>query len=39
VSLRDTRGVTLVIATHDEQLAKRCDVIVAVRDGRIVGSE
>jgi ABC-type lipoprotein export system ATPase subunit len=33
--LRDTGGATLVIATHDPDLAKRCDRTVHLSDGRI----
>lgn len=36
LELRDRRGVTLLIATHDVQVASRCDRVVALRDGRIV---
>ena len=31
------RGATLLLVTHDEKLAARCDRQVAVRSGRIVG--
>lgn len=31
--LRDERGLTIVLATHDETVATRCDRIVHVRDG------
>jgi len=31
------RGRTLVLATHDPDLASRCDKTVKMRDGRIVG--
>jgi ABC-type lipoprotein export system ATPase subunit len=30
-----TEGITLVMATHDRGLAKRCDRVVEMRDGRI----
>jgi lipoprotein-releasing system ATP-binding protein len=30
-----TEGITLVMATHDRSLAKRCDRLVEMRDGRI----
>lgn len=33
--LRDTRGITIVIGTHDETLAARCDRTVRLRDGRV----
>jgi len=32
-------GFALVIATHDPQVAARCDRIVTLEDGRIVGDE
>ena len=28
-----TRGVTFVVATHDERMARHCDRVVALRDG------
>jgi putative ABC transport system ATP-binding protein len=34
--LRDTSGITVVIGTHDESLAARCDATVRLRDGRVV---
>lgn len=34
LSLRDLRGLTVVIATHDESLAARCDHTILLRDGR-----
>jgi putative ABC transport system ATP-binding protein len=33
-SLRDSRGITVIIGTHDETLAARCDTIIRLRDGR-----
>lgn len=35
VSLAASHGVTVIIATHDAELAERCDRVVAVRAGRI----
>jgi putative ABC transport system ATP-binding protein len=35
--LQRDRGITLVVVTHDEELAERCDRRVNVRDGLIVG--
>jgi ABC-type lipoprotein export system ATPase subunit len=32
-----SRGRTLVLATHDPELANRCDRVVRMRDGRIEG--
>lgn len=37
-SLRESRGITIVIGTHDETLAARCDSIVRLRDGRVWGA-
>ncbi|MCK8467076.1 ATP-binding cassette domain-containing protein [Microbacterium sp. KSW4-16] len=34
--LNRERGITLVLVTHDEDLAARCDRQILVRDGRIV---
>ena len=33
--LRASQGITIIIATHDETLADRCDATIRVRDGRI----
>lgn len=33
--LRDQRSLTVVIATHDEMLARRCDRTIHIHDGRV----
>lgn len=33
--LRDRHGSTLVLVTHDQELAARCDRIIQLRDGKI----
>jgi lipoprotein-releasing system ATP-binding protein len=38
LELVDTEGITLVMATHDRGLAKRCDRLVEMHDGRIYES-
>jgi putative ABC transport system ATP-binding protein len=35
--LQRERGTTLLLVTHDQALARRCDRVVEVRDGRIDG--
>jgi putative ABC transport system ATP-binding protein len=37
--LHDRSGATLVLITHEHELAKRCDRIVRLQDGRIVSVE
>jgi putative ABC transport system ATP-binding protein len=34
--LAEERGTTLVLITHDPELAARCDTVVTMRDGKIV---
>ena len=34
-NLRQTQGTTLIIATHDPDLAKRCDHAIHLRDGKL----
>ena len=38
-ALQKERGATLILVTHDEDLVRRCDRIVRLRDGRIDGIE
>jgi putative ABC transport system ATP-binding protein len=35
-ALRQQRGTTLLLITHDRELARRCDRIVQMADGRII---
>jgi putative ABC transport system ATP-binding protein len=37
-TLKERTGATLLLITHDRSLAKRCDRIVNLADGRIVGA-
>jgi putative ABC transport system ATP-binding protein len=32
------KGVTLVVVTHDMDLAKRCDMIIRIQDGKIIST-
>jgi len=36
--IKERTGATLLLITHDRSLAKRCDRIVSLADGRIVGA-
>ena len=36
LELNRDKGITLVIVTHDDDLAQRCDRIVEMKDGRII---
>ena len=36
LQLRDDRGMTVVVATHDPVVASRCDRIVRLRDGKVI---
>lgn len=38
-SLNKDKGITLIIVTHDPELASRCDRQIHVRDGVIVGGD
>jgi putative ABC transport system ATP-binding protein len=35
VELRSARGTTVLIATHDPEIARRCDRLVRLQDGRL----
>lgn len=35
LELNQQEGLTVVMVTHDESVAKRCDQIIRLRDGRI----
>jgi len=39
VELNHTKGVTLLVATHNSELAGRMDRIISIEDGRICGEE
>src|SRR5689334_12360348 len=39
LSLRERYGMTMLVATHDPEVAANCDRIVRLHDGRIVGDE
>jgi putative ABC transport system ATP-binding protein len=36
LDLNKNKGITLVIVTHDDDLAQRCDRVVEMKDGRII---
>jgi putative ABC transport system ATP-binding protein len=38
LGLREERGLTIVLASHDEALAGRCDRVIHLRDGQILGA-
>jgi putative ABC transport system ATP-binding protein len=37
LQLRGERGMTLLVATHDHQIAQRCDRVVRILDGKTSG--
>jgi len=36
--LRDERGMTVLVATHNPRVAARCDRILRLLDGRLIDS-
>ncbi|MHB1242307.1 MAG: ABC transporter ATP-binding protein [Gaiellaceae bacterium] len=38
LSLRDERGMTVILVTHNQSLAARCDRVVRLQDGRVLDS-
>lgn len=39
LNLRDERGMTIIMATHDAGIAARCDRAVHMRDGRLTSTD
>jgi putative ABC transport system ATP-binding protein len=39
LSLHEDQGITLVMVTHDANIARHCQRIIHIRDGEIVGEE
>ena len=35
--LNDKSGTTLVLVTHEQRLAERCQHVITIDDGRVVG--
>ena len=33
------RGATLIVVTHDEDLGRKCDIIIRIRDGKVESTE
>ena len=38
IELNRVDGLTVIIVTHDDSIANRCDRVVRIVDGRVVGS-
>jgi len=36
LELNKNKGITLVVVTHDDDLAQRCDRVIEMKDGRII---
>jgi putative ABC transport system ATP-binding protein len=36
IALRQERGMTVILATHDQLIASRCDRVIRLRDGRVL---
>jgi len=36
LSIRDQRGMTTIVATHDASVAERCDQMLRLQDGRLI---
>jgi putative ABC transport system ATP-binding protein len=36
LDLREARGMTVLVATHDETIGSRSDKVIRIRDGRLV---
>jgi putative ABC transport system ATP-binding protein len=36
LSLRDTLGTTIIMATHEQRVAARCDRLLRLRDGKLI---
>ena len=39
LTLREQFGMTMLVATHDAEVAAQCDRIVRLADGRIIGDD
>lgn len=37
--LNKEKGITLVIVTHDDELASKCDRVIEMKDGRVIGGQ
>ncbi len=39
LDLNREKGITLVIVTHDDDLARRCDRVIEMKDGQIIAEK